>query len=89
MLTTFELITCVNLCKLIFPFVVGLGTSAGLGVTSQTGSKFQVFCDENAEPSVIPKQTGEWNQLGARNVVKKENEQKPGPWNKSKVRSSV
>ena len=45
----------------------------------------QIYCDENADPSVAPVQTGEWTKAPHRDHVNKENEKKAGVWNKAKV----
>ncbi|ESP03860.1 hypothetical protein LOTGIDRAFT_185215, partial [Lottia gigantea] len=55
----------------------------GLGIRPQPlqtqNQGFQIY-NENAEPSLVPVQTGEWQTLPTRKQVNRENELQPGPW---------
>lgn len=62
----------------------------GLGLQSikpaQVGQSFQIFNDENQDPS-LPGQQGDWSDVPTKAAVNKENERKAGVWSKAKVRS--
>lgn len=64
------------------------GSRGGLGLKlnkGQVGQSFQVFNDENQDPSQLPSQKGQWSQTPKTAVLNKENDQKPGVWTKAKV----
>ncbi|KAJ8318001.1 hypothetical protein KUTeg_003092, partial [Tegillarca granosa] len=64
------------------------GSRGGLGLRvnkGQVGQAFQVFNDENQDPSQFPSQKGQWSETPKTAVLNKENDQKPGVWTKAKV----
>ncbi|XP_063445056.1 mitotic checkpoint serine/threonine-protein kinase BUB1-like [Mytilus trossulus] len=60
----------------------------GLGLQSikpaQVGQSFQIFNDENQDPS-LPGQQGDWSDVPTKAAVNKENERKAGVWSKAKI----
>ncbi|GFO47695.1 mitotic checkpoint serine/threonine-protein kinase bub1-like [Plakobranchus ocellatus] len=50
------------------------------------GKKFQIFCDENAPPSLQPQQTEEWQSIPEKAVTNRENEKKRGVWTDAKMK---
>lgn len=50
------------------------------------GNTFAVLEDENGVKTRIPASTGEWEKPPTSSTIAKENTQKPGKWNKGKVR---
>lgn len=51
---------------------------------SQIGQSFQVFNDENQDPS-LPVPKGDWSEMPKKGTVNKENDKKAGVWTKAKV----
>lgn len=83
--------TCIDLMGSMF-VSISASTVGGISQPRQTNNKnpaFTVFNEDVEEMKTIAPSTGDWQMPPTRQTVTKENTQKPGKWNESKVTNTL